>query len=58
MAGTAATLLVRKWESPPLVSVANDTLRRIVDNAKAMAVVEDTGTYRLFVIRPLPCASK
>jgi hypothetical protein len=40
MAGTTATLLARKWESPYLVNVDNDTLRRILDNPEAMAAVE------------------
>ncbi len=39
MAGTSATLLARKWESALLVNVDNDTLRRILDNAEAMAAV-------------------
>ena len=40
MAGTSATLLARKWESALLVNVDNDTLRRVLDNAEAMAAVE------------------
>jgi hypothetical protein len=39
MAGTSATLLARKWESALLVNVDNDTLRRILDSAEAMAAV-------------------
>jgi len=39
MAGTSATLLARKWESPLLVNVDNDTLRRILDSPEAMAAV-------------------
>ena len=39
MAGTSATLLARKWESALLVNVDNDTLRRILDNEKAMEAV-------------------
>ena len=39
MAGTSGTLLARKWESALLVNVDNDTLRRILDNAEAMAAV-------------------
>ena len=39
MAGTSATLLARKWESALLVNVDNDTLRRIMDSAEAMAAV-------------------
>lgn len=40
MAGTSATLLARKWESAMLVNVDNDTLRRVLANAEAMAAVE------------------
>jgi len=39
MTGTSATLLARKWESALLVNVDNDTLRRIMDSAEAMAAV-------------------
>lgn len=39
MAGTSATLLARKWESPLLVNVDNDTLGRILDNQEAMDAV-------------------
>jgi hypothetical protein len=39
MSGTSATLLSRKWESALLVNVDNDTLRRIMENADAMAAV-------------------
>lgn len=46
MAGTSATLLARKWESALLVNVDNDTLRRILDNPEAMAVVERIEGWR------------
>ncbi|MDE2344589.1 MAG: restriction endonuclease [Betaproteobacteria bacterium] len=46
MAGTSATLLARKWESALLVNVDNDTLRRIMDNADAMAAVERIEGWR------------
>ncbi len=46
LAGTSATLLARKWESPLLVNVDNDTLRRILDNAEAMAAVERIEGWR------------
>ncbi len=36
MSGTTATLLARRWESALLVNVDNDTLRRLMDNQKAM----------------------
>jgi hypothetical protein len=39
VAGTSATLLARKRESALLVNVDNDTLRRVRDNAEAMAAV-------------------
>jgi hypothetical protein len=45
-AGTSATLLARKWESALLVNVDNDTLRRIMDDPKAMAAVERVGGWR------------
>ena len=46
MAGTSATLLARKWESPLLVNVDNDTLRRILDNPEAMAAMERIEGWR------------
>jgi hypothetical protein len=46
MAGTSATLLARKWESPLLVNVDNDTLRRILENPEAMAAVERIEGWR------------
>ena len=46
MAGTSATLLARKWESAMLVNVDNNTLRRILDNAEAMAAVERIEGWR------------
>ncbi len=46
MAGTSATLLARKWESALLVNVDNGTLRRILDNPEAMAVVERIEGWR------------
>jgi len=46
MAGTSATLLARKWESALLVNVDNDTLRRVLDNADAMAAVERIEGWR------------
>jgi len=46
MAGTSATLLARKWESPILVNVDNGTLRRILDNPEAMAAVERIEGWR------------
>ena len=46
MAGTSGTLLARKWESAMLVNVDNATLRRVFDNAEAMAVVERIEGWR------------
>lgn len=46
MSGTSATLLARKWESAMLVNVDNDTLRRVLDNAEAMAAVERIEGWR------------
>ena len=46
MAGTSATLLARKWESPLLVNVDNGTLQRILDNKAAMAAVERIEGWR------------
>lgn len=46
MAGTSATLLARKWESAMLVNVDNETLRRVLDNAEAMAAVERIEGWR------------
>ena len=46
MAGTSATLLARKWESALLVNVDNDTLRRVLDNAEAMAAIERIEGWR------------
>jgi len=46
MAGTSATLLARKWESALLVNVDNNTLRRILDNAEALAAVERIEGFR------------
>jgi hypothetical protein len=46
MAGTSATLLARKWESAQLVNVDNDTLRRVLANAEAMAAVERIEGFR------------
>ncbi|MCC6686700.1 MAG: DEAD/DEAH box helicase family protein [Fimbriimonadaceae bacterium] len=46
MAGTSGTLLARKWESPVLVNVDNDTLRRIMESPEAMAAVERIEGWR------------
>jgi hypothetical protein len=46
MAGTSGTLLARKWESPLLVNVDNETLRRVLDSPEAMAAVERIEGWR------------
>jgi hypothetical protein len=46
MAGTSATLLARKWESPLLVNVDNATLQRIIDSPEAMAAVSRIEGWR------------
>jgi hypothetical protein len=46
MSGTSATLLARKWESPLLVNVDNDTLRRVLESEEAMAAVERIEGWR------------
>jgi hypothetical protein len=46
MAGTSATLLARKWESALLVNVDNDTLRKILDNPKALEAVMAVEGFR------------
>jgi hypothetical protein len=46
MSGTSATLLAKKWQSAILVNVDNDTLRRILDNAEAMAAVQRIEGWR------------
>ncbi len=46
MAGTSAVLLARKWESALLVNVDNETLRRVLNNAKALAAVERIEGWR------------
>ncbi len=46
MAGTSATLLARKWESALLDNVDNDTLRRVLASAEAMAAVERIEGWR------------
>ena len=46
LAGTSATLLARKWESAILVNVDNDTLRKIMDNEKALEAVMNIEGFR------------
>ena len=44
--GTPATLLVRRWESAPLVNVDNDTLRHIMGNEDAMRALMSIEGFR------------
>ena len=46
MSGTTATLLARRWESALLVNVDNDTLRRLMDNSKAMDALMSIEAFR------------
>jgi hypothetical protein len=46
MSGTTATLLARRWESALLVNVDNDTLRRLMDNNKAMDALMSIEAFR------------
>jgi Type III restriction enzyme, res subunit len=46
MAGTSATLLARKWDSPLLVNVDNQTLQRVLDDPDAMDAVNRIEGWR------------
>jgi hypothetical protein len=46
MSGTTATLLARRWESALLVNVDNDTLRRLMDNERAMEALMSIEAFR------------
>lgn len=46
MAGTSATLLARRWQSALLVNVDNETLRRVLNNADALAAVMNIEGFR------------
>ena len=46
MSGTTATLLARRWESALLVNVDNNTLRRLMDNKKAMDALMSVEAFR------------
>lgn len=46
LAGTSATLLAKKWDSPLLVNVDNDTLRRIMASDSAMKAVMNIEGFR------------
>ena len=44
--GTSATLLARRWESALLVNVDNDTLKKLMANATAMAALGRIEAFR------------
>lgn len=46
LSGTSATLLARRWESALLVNVDNDTLRRLLENKKAMEALTKIEGFR------------
>jgi len=46
MAGTSATLLARKWESALLVNVDNETLKRIMNDPRAMEAISNIEGFR------------
>lgn len=46
MSGTTATLLARRWESALLVNVDNDTLRRLMENTRAMEALMSIEAFR------------
>lgn len=46
MSGTTATLLARRWESALLVNVDNDTLRRLMNDEKAMDALMNIEGFR------------
>jgi hypothetical protein len=46
MSGTTATLLARRWESALLVNVDNHTLRRLMDNKKALDALMSIEGFR------------
>jgi len=46
MSGTTATLLARRWESALLVNVDNDTLKRLMNNEKAMEALMNIEGFR------------
>ena len=46
MSGTSATLLARRWESPLLVNVDNDTLKRLLANTQALNALMSIEGFR------------
>lgn len=53
IAGTSATLLARKWESPLLVNVDNETLGNVLANKDALAAVMRIEGFRKLGDNPL-----
>jgi hypothetical protein len=46
MSGTTATLLARRWESALLVNVDNNTLRRVMNDSRAMEALMNIEGFR------------
>jgi hypothetical protein len=46
MTGTSATLLAKKWESPLLVNVDNETLRKLLGDPRALEAVMNIEGFR------------
>ena len=46
LSGTTATLLAKKWDSALLVNVENDTLKRLMDNERALEALSNIEGYR------------
>ena len=46
MSGTTATLLARRWESALLVNVNNSTLKRLMDDERAMKALMNDAVYK------------
>lgn len=46
LSGTSATLLARRWESALLVNVDNATLKRLMENPRAMAALMKIEGFR------------
>ena len=52
MSGTSATLLARRWESPLLVNVDDDTLKRLISITKhGLKIPVDTADYDGFAAK-------
>ena len=44
--GVGATMLARRWQSPQLVRVDNDTIERLLNNPDIIAALEDIEAFR------------